>query len=405
MAVDFRPITEDDYAAFVATLELTFGFDSDPEEDRLRRILEFDRAFGHFDGDRIVSTLGAFSLQMSVPGAVLPCGGTSVVTVAPTHRRRGLLREMMTHHLKDVRDRGEPIAALWSSESEIYGRFGYGQASDSAELSFSRLGPSLSRHAPPVSGTRSLTLDEARKSIPPFHDAFRRDQPGMFARWPEWWETRVFAESAQRNKGATKARWVVVDGEDGIDGYVRYRVKSGFGDDGHFGNEVQVVELFANTPEGWAGLWSYILNQDLAATVIARLRSPQDPIFGLLAGTRRAKTHVSDGLWVRLVDIPSALARRRYSTQFNGVFEVHDPMGISGGRFRLDASPEAATCEPTSDAPDITLDIEDLGASFLGRAALFNAGRAGRLTGEPQTLISADLAFSWSPLPWSPEIF
>ncbi len=405
MAVDLRPVTEDEYPAFVANLELTFGFDRDPEEDRLRPIFEFDRAIGHFDGDQIVSTLGAFSLQMSVPGAVLPCGGTSVVTVAPTHRRSGLLRELMTRLLQDVQDRGEPMAALWASESEIYGRFGYGHATDSAELSFHRLGASLSRHAPQVPETRWLTLDEARQSIPQFHDAFRTGQPGMFARSAEWWNARVFTESAHRNDGATDARWVVVDGDGGIDGYVRYRVKSGFGDDGHFGNEVQVVDLFANTPAAWAGLWSYILSQDLATKVVARLRSPQDPVFGLLAGRRRAKTHVSDGLWLRLVDIPSALSQRRYSTTFSGVFEVHDPMGMSGGRFRLDASSEGATCESTSDDPDITLDIEDLGASFLGNANFFQAGRAGRLTGDTQTLKSADLAFSWSPRPWCPEIF
>ena len=67
----------------------------------------------------MVSTIGAYSLEMTVPGNVVPRGGTTVVTVSPTHRRRGLLTEMMKRHFDDVRERAEPIAALWASESEI----------------------------------------------------------------------------------------------------------------------------------------------------------------------------------------------------------------------------------------------------------------------------------------------
>ena len=60
--------------------------------------------------------------------------GVTWVGVLPTHRRRGVLREMMRFQLDDFRRRGEPLAALWASESVIYGRFGYGIAAPVHEM-------------------------------------------------------------------------------------------------------------------------------------------------------------------------------------------------------------------------------------------------------------------------------
>ena len=92
-----------------------------------------------FDGDRIVGGAGAFPFELTIPGGTVPCGGVTVVGVLPTHRRRGVLTAMMRAQLEDIRDRGEPIAALWASEEVIYRRFGYGLASLSGEWPADRL--------------------------------------------------------------------------------------------------------------------------------------------------------------------------------------------------------------------------------------------------------------------------
>ena len=87
-----------------------------------------------FEEGQIVGGAGAFPFELSVPGGSLPCAGVTAVGVHPTHRRRGVLRSMMDAQLRDVHERGEPIAALWASEETIYGRFGYGIASWAGEL-------------------------------------------------------------------------------------------------------------------------------------------------------------------------------------------------------------------------------------------------------------------------------
>ena len=40
----------------------------------------------------------------------------------------------MADHFAELHRDGEPLAALWASESSIYGRFGYGPASELARV-------------------------------------------------------------------------------------------------------------------------------------------------------------------------------------------------------------------------------------------------------------------------------
>ena len=116
-----------------------------------------------FDGDAIVGGAGVFPFELSIPGGPLPCAGVTVVGVLPTHRRRGILDRMMRAQLADVRERGEPLAALWASEETIYGRFGYGLAAQDAMIRALAAHAALRRELPAARG----------------HDAARRPRRGV----------------------------------------------------------------------------------------------------------------------------------------------------------------------------------------------------------------------------------
>src|SRR3989442_353326 len=88
--------------------------------------LPLDRMHAAFDGTQIIGGAAVYPFELTVPGGPVRCAGVTIVGVHPTHRRRGVLRRMMTAQLADVREREEPIAALWASEDTIYGRYGYG---------------------------------------------------------------------------------------------------------------------------------------------------------------------------------------------------------------------------------------------------------------------------------------
>ena len=105
------------------------------------------------------------------------------------------------------------------------------------------------------------------------------------------------------------------------------------------------------------------------------------------------------------MDVPAALTSRRYQSDFAAVFEIHDPMGLAGGKFRLEASEEGSECKPSDAEPDFVMDIEDLGAVYMGNGGFQRLARAGRLSGDDPKLAAADQAFGWDPKPWCPEIF
>jgi predicted acetyltransferase len=403
MGVEFRALTPDESPALLRSMGLAFHFDP-PEDDHFRHVLEFERTFGGFDGNEMVANVSAFSLQMAVPGGVILCGGTTIVSVAPTHRRRGVMRSMMRRHLDDVLEHEEPIAALWASDSAIYGRFGFGLAAVGYYLKVARDHVAFHRGAPDPAPVRSVDAEEAQALLAPFYDRMYSSNPGFYARSPAWWEHRVLADEKHRRAGGSAYRYAVVDGVDGIDGYAQYRVTSDW-TEGHGQGELRVNELFGTSAESWAGLWSYVLHHDLTGVIRADRRSGQDPIFDLLAGFRRVSAKRADTLWVRIMDVPIALQARSYSAPLDVVIEVRDPIGDCDGRYRLFATTDGAECERTDAEPDISIDAEDLGGIYMGRSQLRNLSRTGRVSGDHRILAAADASFAWDPEPWCPEVF
>jgi predicted acetyltransferase len=404
MPVEFRAIRADELDDLRSAVGLAFGFDPHPDDHGFSAVVPLDRTRCGFDNGRIISTSAAFSLEMTVPGGVVPCGGTTIVSVSPTHRRRGVMREMMRSHLDDVRDHEEPLAALWATDSAIYGRFGFGCAAICHEIEVKRAHVDLSRLAPEPAPVRPLDVDEAAEVLPSFFDSVRGAIPGFYARDPQWWEHRHFSDLEHRREGMTKHRYVVVDSGDGIAGYAQYRSKFGW-DEGHPAGHLEVLELIGTTPESWAGLWAYVLNHDLLERITADIRPSWDPLFDLLAGTRRVAAKRSDSMWVRIMDVPAALTARAYSGPVDLVLSVSDPIGDTTGAYQLRVDGGTVECAVTGKEPDVTLDLEDLSACYMGRARFRELARAGRVSGDGAALAELDRAFTWDPQPWCPEVF
>src|SRR5690606_41796524 len=127
------------------------------------------------DGDLIVGTAGIFSFQLTVPGErSIPAAGVTMVSVRPTHRRRGIITGVMRRQLEQVRERGESVAILWASESSIYGRFGYGMATQMDILRIPRVWAELRDDLPNTPGiVKTLDADEAKASLHAIHERLR----------------------------------------------------------------------------------------------------------------------------------------------------------------------------------------------------------------------------------------
>lgn len=402
MAIEIRPAEPAEASDFARTMAGVFAWElEDASVERFKTTWEPGRSQVAYDDGKIVATLGTLSLDLSVPGGSIPAGGTTQVSVLPTHRRQGLLRRLMTAHLKEVSDRGEPVAALWASESSIYGRFGFGTATTALELKIPTQHRAFHRLAPEPAPVELISLDEAREVLPPLNASIAKGWPGMFARRENWWNARWFSDLPSDRSGATSLRAAVTKARDG---YVLYRQKSKW-NDGNFAGELIVRDLMAQSPESWAGLWAFVLGHDLVATVEAELRPPQEPLLQMLANQRRAVATISDGIWIRLNDPARALAARRYNTEGALVIEAHDPLDGSTHTLLLEGGPDGATCTTTDRPPDLVLDTEDLGSAYLGWSRFRLLARTGQVGGDQQALALADHMFGWEPLPWCPEIF
>jgi predicted acetyltransferase len=406
MEYELRPIRPEEWDAFVAADAIAFGWEPSASEfEDVQKIFEIDRSLATFDGTEVVSTTGIFSWELTVPGGSLPTAGVTWVSVKPTHRRQGILNSMMRRQLSDVHDRGEALAALWASESVIYGRFGYGLAAEALEVEIDRQRTTLGR-APEAPGRcRIVSRDEALSSWPAIYDRVRATQPGFYARNEAWWKHHSLRENERAQRGF-HSRFFVQYEENGTPlGYVRYRTR-GDQQNGAPNGTVAVNEMIAATKEASAALWSYIFGVDLMATITAFNRPVDEPLFWMLADPRRLVRKTYDSMWVRVVDVPPALEGRRYSAQGKLVLDVRDDFcPWVEGRYELEAGGEGARCRPTNADADIVMRAADLGAAYMGGTRFRSLARAGRVEGDADALARADAMFSWDPLPWCPEVF
>jgi len=348
-----------------------------------------------------VGGAAAFPFVLSVPGGRVSAAGVTAVSVLPTHRRRGLLREMMGGLLADAREREEPVAILWAAESAIYGRFGYGMATPQRTFRLARAHAAFRPGVPAPRGrVVALPADAgAAARLAPVADREHARRPGVPVRDARYWRHGTFGHQPEE---PGDRRVVVYEGATGDEGYALHRVIDGWDDlAGLPDGRLEVEELVATTPAAAIALWRFLLDVDLMATTLAIDRPPDDPLPRLLADPRRLEPRVSDGVWVALLDVPAALAARTYAVDGALTLEV-----AGAGTFRLEGGPEGASCAPTSAAPDLALSLADLGALYLGGVLPGALAEAGRLEERTSGAMARATTMLLSPrAPWCPFTF
>jgi predicted acetyltransferase len=335
------------------------------------------------DGDDLVGQAHYLDFELTVPGgAVLPTAGITWVGVAPTHRRRGLLRAMYTDLHDRFAENGYPLAALTATEGGIYGRFGYGPATVDTEFSLDRRFARFHRDAPDPGGVRIVRPAEHRDDLAAIYDRYRRITPGGLARPTPLWDD-LLADWEDSRGGGTAWFCLLHD-----DGYVLYRMFHGSA------RTVRVEEFTAVTPEARVALWRALIGLDLVETITV-VSHPGDPLPYLLDDPRLVRTIGSeDGLWLRLMDVPTALAARTYAADVDTVLEVGDVFRSDGGRFALSIRDGRAECAPTDAPAEFTLDLDVLGSLYLGGHSAALLAAANRIRGGDRAqLARLDAAF------------
>ncbi|WP_020106071.1 GNAT family N-acetyltransferase [Nocardia sp. 348MFTsu5.1] len=367
----------------------------DPEH-----VLEPGRFLGAVESGTVVAGADSYTSWLAVPGGNrVPHAAVTHVGVLPTHRRRGLVRALITAQLKDFARRGEVVASLRASEATIYGRFGYAVASSAASIEIlsarAALLPTVTDPGPvrlidDSAGGGSLTrtiYSEAR-------------WVGAVDRPDGWWNLR----DMQREKQTTPSYLVVFD-EDGAEtGYARYQPA----DPAHWftsdRREVVVGDFVANTDNAYLALVRHLLSLDLVDVITFASRPLDDPLPALMSDPRGARVRmVGDETWLRIVDVQAALSARTYRSAAPVAISVTDAL-LPANNATFEVGPETVRRVDTS--PDLTVDVAGLAAIYLGGTTWQHLTLAGTAIPHTNAAVErADNLFGTARLPHSGTVF
>jgi predicted acetyltransferase len=359
-----------------------------------------DRTFGAFDGDRQVGVAMSFPADLTVPGgAVLPAAGVTYVGVRSDYRRRGALTGMMRTQLEDCAARGDVLAILHASEPVIYGRFGYGIANLARTVKV-KSAQAVLRPEVPVAGTvRLLDKDEIVPTLQAAYPRLPRTRAGVMGRSPQWWTLSYKRRLV--DEYLLVAAHLTPDGD--VDGWAAYMPADNDSDDPRANSGLVVLDFVAANQGVSNDLWRYLLSVDLVDEVTVYCRPVDDPIEEMLVNNYAVRSERDDELWLRLVDVPAALAARTYEMAAPVVIEVVDPLlPNNSGRYRI--GPQGM--EHTAEAPALTLSPEALAMLYLGATRASTLAGIGRITvADPSALPAADRLFAVDRPAWNGTLF
>ena len=403
--VTVRPIDHDELGGFLGvqrTAMLMPPADEALVEAR-RPMLDLDRCLLAFDGGAPAGATRDFATRLTVPGgATVPAAAVSAVGVLPTHRRRGLLTQLMARQLGDAAERGEVVSMLVSADWPIYGRFGYGVATEACAV---RLDTVTARFASAPTGTATLVDGKAFRDV--LADVYARAAariPGHMS-WPgeafDAWVGLVEVHDGQDEARRHAVRVVWHDDAGVAQGVVSYNVTEAWPDNRPRGR-VDVRELVAATDEAERELYRFLAAVDWVASAHVGLRPVDDALpFHLVDGRGAVLADRSDHIWARVLDVPAALGARSYAAPATLVLEVVDPAGFAAGRFLLDAGPDGAAVTPTDRPAEVTVPAPVVAATLLGGQAWGRLAAAGLVDEHaPGAVARASALFSTARAPY-----
>lgn len=331
-----------------------------------------------------VATTEAWPADLTVPGRrSVPSWAISAVTVAPTHRRRGIARALLEAELRAAQACDLPIATLTVSESTIYGRFGFAPAALARDLTIDTrratwTGPQPGGRIHFVSG-RQL-LEDGLALV----ERVRLATPGQIAYDGILWERQLGLMIGDED--AKKQRFVRYDDASGrLQGFASYKLTEN--PDNFSQHRLDLLHLVTATDDAYAALWRFVLEMDLVSEVRAHLRPVDEPLRWMVSDFRAVRIAELDHLWIRILDVPAALEARTYATPGRLVLGVSDPFGACEGSWALEVdSSGIATVMPTDEPADVTMTAEELAAIYLGGVSPLMLAAAGRVSGRTAEL-------------------
>lgn len=372
------------------------GFlDGDPTDEQIageQGLLQTRRNVAVFentaaDGAWPVATVNSWITPLTTYGGELDMWAISSVTVAGTHRRRGIARALLEGELRAAKAAGVAIAGLTVSEATIYGRYGFASALPAAKVTIDTRRAGWA--GPAVAGrVEYLDREQLAAELSAVHETARSGRAGQIVGWESRW--RRMAGLTPGHPEPLKARGVRYVDESGVtQGVMAYKIVDA---PGGFRFGLEVLHLSTLTDDALVALWAFAAQHDLVDTVTADLRPIDDPIVWLVADQRGVTVQIHDHGWLRVLDVPVALAARRYSAPLDVVIHVDDALGFAEGtwRVRVGTDGQASVEDAGGHSADVSMDVSTLSALYAGGVSAVQLRAAGRVHGAWDSAVALD---------------
>ncbi|MFD5225064.1 GNAT family N-acetyltransferase [Microbacterium sp. NPDC058342] len=396
-------LTDDAAAGAFVRADARGFLDEDPDAASVQRMTEAwatRRNTGVYETDASahdlpIATVNAWVTPMTVPGGEIPLWAISSVTVAATHRRRGIARNLLEGELRAAASAGVPAAGLTASEATIYSRYGFAPAVPVARVAID------TRRAGWAAGASSGRLEYIERDIAvgeleAVHERSRPLRSGQVPGWQGRWKRAAgLGEGPDKGRDVRSVRHVDAQGR--TTGILTYTLKEL---PGEFRSILKIMQLVTETDEALRALWGFAVNHDLVNRVEADLRPVDDPIPYLVADQRAVEFAVHDHGWLRVLDVPAVLRARRYQHASDVTLRVEDPYGFATGTWRLTVGADGtADVEPTHREPAVSMAAATFSAAYAGGVALSRLAAAGRVDGDAAAIASLTRTLLVDPAP------
>jgi predicted acetyltransferase len=406
-SVNIRFPTEHDLQAVYENQADVYGITADPGDvEAWKRRVDLDDILIAEDVSDpqhpcVVGTSLYYRLQLTVPGGrTLEAAWLAMIAVAATHQGRGVWQRLSGQGFGILMERGCPILCGVPTQPTVYEILGAGVASYSHTYNIEPRFTEL-RAKPSRNRARKVNAAEAKSQLPSIYDRYLAVTPGALSRRSGWWDD-VLEDRVTQRENASALNFITHP-----DGFVTYRV---VGASPHayrrpFGTMV-VQDFCPVTPEAHTELLGALVSLNMFDNIVINV-PVDDPLPLKLKDQLAAQlTGGADFLWMRIMDVPKVLAGRRYSADADLVLEVNDPLGVAGGRFRLQIHDGVGTCTPHDGPPDVKMALADLGTLFMGAHRAWELQRAFRIEElQSGSLEKLDAAFTTRRAPFCGTLF
>lgn len=404
---NIRTCTPEEFTTWFQVCEAAFGRWASPEEiNRWSDIVRHERLLGYCDNSGCVATAGTIGLDMSMPGGLSThVAGVVMVGVSQPHRSRGIFQELMTQLLRDRRDAGDPLAILWASEGGIYDALQFGLCTLNGTIQANVREIQFREDNSGMDGLQIAILnrEQALERLPPIYDQYRTKMVGSISRSSEWWRNVCLPVEAASEPGLTV---ILLAHREGADkGYAIYRHVPQYDQRLHR-DLISVREVVSAIPAVRQRLWRGLFEIRLADQLRADHISPDDPLMLHVRNPGRLRMQIHDGLWCRILDVPTALQARTFSGDRRFVLEVEDPLiETNNGKWLLDIREGNVRVSPTNEDASVKIPVQSLASALLGSFSLVQLASASLVSySDYEELLRVDTAFRTEGRAWCGDI-